>query len=162
LGHWHWTGHRSRRCSTSLSRRNDCQPCRCGRSMDYHRCTNRHRLGFANCRASIIRRSPAGPPRQSDSHAHQPDVHLRKAFYCARFPARPCCALAKTIPTDVCLLTTLSKRLRLTSVTHTLVTGGSGFIGQHLVTTLLARGRRVRVLDRRPPACAPKRVQYVA
>ncbi len=44
---------------------------------------------------------------------------------------------------------------------HTLVTGGSGFIGQHLVTTLLARGRLVRVLDRRPPAYAPKRVQYV-
>jgi dihydroflavonol-4-reductase len=47
-------------------------------------------------------------------------------------------------------------------VKHTLVTGGSGFIGQHLVTTLLARGRRVRILDRRPPACAPNGVQYVA
>lgn len=45
---------------------------------------------------------------------------------------------------------------------HTLVTGGSGFIGQHLVTALLARGRSVRILDRRPPACAPKGVQYVA
>jgi dihydroflavonol-4-reductase len=45
-------------------------------------------------------------------------------------------------------------------VTQTLVTGGSGFIGQHLVA-LLARGRRVRILDIRPPACAPMGAQYV-
>src|SRR3974377_112242 len=42
-----------------------------------------------------------------------------------------------------------------------LVTGGSGFIGQHLVTTLLAHHRRVRVLDLRPPRCAATAVQYV-
>ena len=42
-----------------------------------------------------------------------------------------------------------------------LVTGGSGFIGQHLVTTLLAHDRRVRVLDLRPPRCAATAVQYV-
>ena len=42
-----------------------------------------------------------------------------------------------------------------------LVTGGSGFIGQHLVTTLLAHDRRVRVLDLRPPRCATTAVQYV-
>ena len=42
-----------------------------------------------------------------------------------------------------------------------LVTGGSGFIGQHLVTTLLAHGRRVRILDLRPPRYAATAVQYV-
>jgi nucleoside-diphosphate-sugar epimerase len=41
-----------------------------------------------------------------------------------------------------------------------LVTGGSGFIGQHLVTTLLAHGRRVRILDLRPPGSTTA-VQYV-
>jgi dihydroflavonol-4-reductase len=34
----------------------------------------------------------------------------------------------------------------------TLVTGGSGFVGQHLVELLCARGERVRIFDRRPPA----------
>ena len=42
-----------------------------------------------------------------------------------------------------------------------LVTGGGGFIGQHLVTTLLAHGRRVRILDLRPPRYAATAVQYV-
>jgi dihydroflavonol-4-reductase len=37
-------------------------------------------------------------------------------------------------------------------VKRTLVTGGSGFIGQYLVTALLQKGHRVRILDVRPPA----------
>jgi dihydroflavonol-4-reductase len=45
-------------------------------------------------------------------------------------------------------------------VTQTLVTGGSGFIGQHLVG-LLAQDRSVRILDLRAPSCTPAGVQYV-
>src|SRR5579863_8736899 len=44
---------------------------------------------------------------------------------------------------------------------RTLVTGGTGFIGQHLVSALAARGQQVRVLDRRPPRCAVPNVEYV-
>ena len=46
-------------------------------------------------------------------------------------------------------------------MTRVLVTGGTGFIGQHLVSTLATRGRQVRVLDLRPPICALPEVEYV-
>ena len=46
-------------------------------------------------------------------------------------------------------------------MTRALVTGGSGYIGQHLVSALVARGRQVRVLDLRPPTRALPEVQYV-
>jgi dihydroflavonol-4-reductase len=43
-----------------------------------------------------------------------------------------------------------------------LVTGGSGFIGQHLVSALVERTYSVRVLDLRPPPRAMPEVQYVS
>jgi dihydroflavonol-4-reductase len=46
-------------------------------------------------------------------------------------------------------------------MTRVLVTGGSGFIGQHLVSELVARGRPVRVLDVRPPTRTPAAVEYL-
>jgi dihydroflavonol-4-reductase len=46
-------------------------------------------------------------------------------------------------------------------MTRVLVTGGSGFIGQHLVSALVARGRQTRVLDLHPPAHMLPDVQYV-
>ena len=42
-----------------------------------------------------------------------------------------------------------------------LITGGSGFIGQHLVSALAARHRRIRILDVRPPKAARPEVDYV-
>jgi dihydroflavonol-4-reductase len=46
-------------------------------------------------------------------------------------------------------------------MTPVLVTGGSGFIGQHLVSALVARGRQARVLDLRSPTRLVPDVQYV-
>jgi dihydroflavonol-4-reductase len=47
-------------------------------------------------------------------------------------------------------------------MTRVLVTGGTGFIGQHLVSALAAHGRQIRVLDIRPAACALPDVEYIA
>ena len=46
-------------------------------------------------------------------------------------------------------------------MTLSLVTGGSGFIGQHLVRQLLADGQKVRILDIEPPARRFMDVDYI-
>jgi dihydroflavonol-4-reductase len=46
-------------------------------------------------------------------------------------------------------------------MTGILVTGGSGFIGQHLVSELIARGHRVRILDVRVPHHTSPVADYV-
>ena len=46
-------------------------------------------------------------------------------------------------------------------MTRVLVTGGCGFIGQHLVSALVARNRQIRILDLLPPAHFQPNVQYI-
>src|SRR4029453_19480143 len=46
-------------------------------------------------------------------------------------------------------------------MTRILVTGGSGFIGKHLASALIARGREVRVLDLQPPPRALPQIEHV-
>jgi nucleoside-diphosphate-sugar epimerase len=46
-------------------------------------------------------------------------------------------------------------------MTRVLVKGGTGFIGQHLVSALATGDRQVRVLDLRAPICAVPEVEYV-
>ena len=45
---------------------------------------------------------------------------------------------------------------------RSLVTGGSGFLGRHLVAALVQAGQSVRILDPVPPGQLPRGVQYLA
>lgn len=47
-----------------------------------------------------------------------------------------------------------------TMTTHSLVTGGSGFLGGHLVERLLEAGERVRILDLKPPATDHRNLEF--
>jgi dihydroflavonol-4-reductase len=47
-------------------------------------------------------------------------------------------------------------------MTRVLVTGGSGFIGKHLVAALIAKGQRVKVLDLQPPPSILSQVEHVS
>ena len=46
-------------------------------------------------------------------------------------------------------------------MTISLVTGGSGFIGHHLVDQLIDSGERVRVLDLEPPPMRHEKIEFV-
>lgn len=43
---------------------------------------------------------------------------------------------------------------------RSLVTGGNGFIGQHLVASLIRRGDAVRIFDRTPPRTSHRRAEF--
>ena len=47
-------------------------------------------------------------------------------------------------------------------MTRVLVTGGSGFIGKHLVAALIAKGQQVKVLDLQPPPRILQQAEHVS
>ena len=130
-----------------------------------HGCVDRHRHRLANCRAPLFRGSATRACGQSDSPTARTNVCDGEIIHYAWLSARSCrhstapSATSGTQP--IALPRGSSGRSAPTFMTRVLVTGGSGFIGQHLVSALVARGRQTRVLDLHPPAHALPDVQYV-
>jgi NAD dependent epimerase/dehydratase family len=124
-----------------------------------------HRRDFSNCRTSVVRTSTAGADGQSNSLIARTDVCDGEIVYCAWLSARSCHCYRASSATSASQRFTpprgTSGRAAPTFMTRVLVTGGSRFIGQHLVSALVTRGRQVRVLDLRPPSCALPEVRYV-
>ena len=83
---------------------------------------------------------------------------MAKLLHCTGLPSRPCRdsgASSDQLPFNPIAFSKRNSKTYFMALV--LVTGGSGFIGQHLVEALRARGQRVRVLDVRPPAARERR-----
>ena len=112
-----------------------------------------------------VRAAAAGVGRQSIASVARADVCDGQTVHCARISAgprgdhRP--RRAASADRRFALCRRPSKRAPRTFMTRILVTGGNGFIGQHLVSELVARDRQVRVLDIRGPHSALPDVDYV-
>src|ERR1700681_1495500 len=106
-----------------------------------------------------------GADGQSYSPAARTDVCDGEAVHRAWLSARSCRCYPTSSTNSAAQLFAIRRETSggaaPTRMTRVLVTGGSGFIGQHLVSALVARDRQVRVLDLKPPTCALPEVQYV-